>query len=114
MRLRLGSAEWVILSACNTGGATSDREALSGLVRAFFFAGARSALASHWSVDDRATQALMTAVFSGRAGAPTRAEALRRGMLSLIDGARGQTAYFAHPFAWAAFVLVGEGAGPAH
>jgi len=80
-------------------------------VRAFFFAGARTLLVSHWSIDDRATQALMTAVFRRYARAPTvaRAEALRQGILALMAGAQGQTAYFAHPFAWAPFFLVGEG-----
>ena len=38
-----------------------------------------------------------------------RAEALRQGVLALIAGANGPTAYFAHPFAWASFFLVGEG-----
>jgi CHAT domain-containing protein len=45
-------ADWVILSACNTaaGGASDNAEALSGLARAFFYAGARSLLVSHWAV----------------------------------------------------------------
>jgi CHAT domain-containing protein len=37
-----------------------------------------------------------------------RSEVLREGMLALMNSARGDTAYFAHPFAWAAFFLVGE------
>jgi len=111
MRLTLASTEWVILSACNTGAADGSGEGLSGLARAFFFAGAPTLLVSHWSVDDRATQALMTAIFqrwAARAGA-SRADALRQGMLALMQQARGPTAYFAHPFAWAPFFLVGEG-----
>jgi hypothetical protein len=44
-------ADWVILSACNTAAAEAlGAEALSGLARAFFFAGARSLLVSHWPV----------------------------------------------------------------
>ena len=49
--LRL-DADWVILSACNTAaGGTQGAEALSGLARAFFYAGARALLVSHWAVD---------------------------------------------------------------
>ena len=45
------NADWVIMSACNTGGGDKSGEALSGLARAFFYAGARALLASHWYVD---------------------------------------------------------------
>ena len=64
-------------------------------------------------MDDRATQALMTAVFRRLAADPAlpRAEALRQGMLALLADAKDDTAYFAHPYAWAPFFLVGEGAG---
>ena len=49
-------ADWVILSAFNTaaGGATNT-EALSGVARAFIYAGGRALLVSHWSVDSLAT-----------------------------------------------------------
>ncbi len=111
LSLKLNNADWVILSACNTAAPGGSGEGLSGLVRAFFFAGAPSLLVSHWSVDDRATQALMTEVFQRYAKDKTmpRAEALRQGMLTLMAKAKGETAYFAHPFAWAPFFLVGEG-----
>jgi CHAT domain-containing protein len=54
----------------------------------------------------------MTAVFQRYAADPNipRAEALRQGMLRLMRDAQGGTAYFAHPYAWAPFVLVGDGA----
>ena len=108
--LKLTNTDWVILSACNTAGADGSGEGLSGLARAFFFAGAKSLLVSHWSVDDRATQGLMTQVFRRYAHATvaSRSEALRQGMLALMESAKGETAYFAHPFAWAPFFLVGE------
>ena len=113
LALKLDSAEWVILSACNTAAPGGSGEGLSGLVRAFFFAGARSLLVSHWSVDDRATQSLMTEIFQRYARDKTvaRSEALRQGMLALLAKAKGETTYFAHPFAWAPFFLVGEGGG---
>lgn len=107
------NADLVVLSACNTAGAGADGgEALSGLARAFFYAGARSVLASHWAVDSAATVALVTRAAaemrSARAGG--RAEAFRRAMLARIDSAETGAA---HPARWAPFVLVGEGASDA-
>jgi CHAT domain-containing protein len=112
--LTLPQASWVVLSACNTAADDGSGEALSGLARAFFHAGAASLLVSQWSVDDVATRVLMTEVFRRHASDPTflRAEALRQGMLAVITRAQGKTAYFAHPYAWAPFVLVGEGGTP--
>lgn len=54
-------ADWVILSACNTGaGGAQEAEALSGLAQAFFYAGTRALLVSHWAVDSVATVNLIT------------------------------------------------------
>jgi hypothetical protein len=102
-------ADWVILSACNTAaGDDLEAEALSGLARAFFYAGSRALLASHWYVDSEAAVALVTRAFAeinAQAGVG-RAEALRRAMLALV----GQGGRLAHPAIWAPFVVVGEGA----
>lgn len=103
-------ADWVVLSACNTaaGGATN-AEALSGLGRAFIYAGARSLLVSHWAVDSDATVKLITGAVREMSRDPKvgRAEAMRRSMLALIDKGSGEEA---HPAFWAPFVVVGEGA----
>ena len=103
-------ADWVVLSACNTaaGGAVS-AEALSGLARAFIYAGARALLVSHWAVYSKATQKLLTATLDemARDAKAGRAEALRRAMLVLIDKGTPEEA---HPAFWAPFVVVGEGA----
>jgi CHAT domain-containing protein len=107
-RLKL-DADWVILSACNTAaGEARGAEALSGLARAFFYAGARALLVSHWYVNSDATVALIKGAFEQLKAAPKfgRAEALRRSMLALIDKGPER---FAHPAAWAPFVVVGEG-----
>src|SRR5262249_31936485 len=99
-------ADWVILSACNTAaGDTKGAEALSGLARAFFYAGARSLLVSHWEVASESTVKLITkAVVELRTNPEIgRADALRRSILSMIDS--GKT-YEAHPAFWAPFVLV--------
>ena len=102
-------ADWVILSACNTAAGGADgAEALSGLARAFFYAGARALLVSHWSVYSDATVKLITGAVSTMAADKSigRAEAMRRSMLALID--KG-TPDEAHPAYWAPFVVVGEG-----
>ena len=102
--LRL-NADWVVLSACNTAaGAGQGAEALSGLARAFFYAGARALLVSHWAVYSDAAVVLTTKTFSTLAASPKigRAEAFRTAMLSLI--AEGKP-----PSHWAPFVVVGEG-----
>jgi CHAT domain len=96
-------------------GESDDTFAKSGLARAFFFASAPSLLVSQWSVDDSATQNLMAGVLSGYAADPTltRARALQLGMLRLMrQQAHGDHAYFAHPFSWAPFFIVGEGGSP--
>jgi CHAT domain-containing protein len=103
-------ADWVVLSACNTaaGGATN-AEALSGLGRAFIYAGARSLLVSHWAVDSDATVKLITGAVREMSRDPKvgRSEAMRRSMLALIDKGSKEEA---HPAFWAPFVVVGEGA----
>jgi CHAT domain-containing protein/tetratricopeptide (TPR) repeat protein len=103
-------ADWVILSACNTAGAQSENvEALSGMARAFFYAGARALLVSHWEVGSDAAVKLTTRAFDELKAHPKigRAEAFRRSMKELIE--RGSLAE-AHPSQWAPFVVVGEGA----
>ena len=58
------NADFVVLSACNTAaGDKPGAEALSGLARAFFYAGARSLIVSNWEVDSESTVALMTGLF---------------------------------------------------
>lgn len=109
---QLPQVDWVILSACNTAGSDGSGQGLTGLARAFFFAGAKALLVSHWSVDDRATQTLMTQIFRlfGRDHTLSKSAALREGMLALMEeGKTGTFPYFSHPYAWAPFFLVGMG-----
>jgi CHAT domain-containing protein len=99
-------ADWVVLSACNTAaGSEVGADALSGLARAFFFAGAKALLVSHWAVNSDATVALTTGTFRTLAQNPKlgRAEAFRQTMLVMIDAGLA-------PALWAPFVIVGEGA----
>jgi len=98
-------ADWVILSACNTAAGDGDGQALSGLARAFFYAGARSLMVSHWPVASDAAVRLATRAISEVASDPrtSRAEALRRAMVAEIQ-AGGRRA---DPANWAPFIVVG-------
>lgn len=94
-------------AACNTAsGDGQASEAVSGLGRAFFFAGTRFLLVSHWAVETVSARLLTTGLFRQQAAQPAmlRAEALRQSMLGLMQ----QPAY-AHPAFWAAFSLNGDG-----
>ncbi len=105
----------MVLSACNTAGGGDDKnsEALSGLARAFFYAGARALLVSHWYVDSRAAVQLTTSAFAELEKSPQigRAEALRRAMVAAMHDAGRPKSWTpaAHPAVWAPFELVGEG-----
>lgn len=105
------NADWVVLSACNTvAGDRPGAEALSGLARAFFYAGARALLVSHWAVASDAATRLTTATFDVIKSEPGigRAEALRRAMLAYLDDtANPDNAY---PAFWGPFSIIGEGA----
>jgi CHAT domain-containing protein len=101
------NADWVVLSACNTAGADGKaQEALSGLARGFFYAGSRSLLVTHWSVESESAMLLTTRTFEAYKTHPDmrRAEALRQAMLQTMKDKR-----FAHPAFWAPYALVGEG-----
>jgi CHAT domain-containing protein/tetratricopeptide (TPR) repeat protein len=102
-------AEWVILSACNT--ATDDGSGNGGLgplARAFFFAGARNILASHWPVSDDVAPLLITRTLALEQGGATRAEAFQLAAREIRENKAHPD--WAHPFYWAPFVLIGDGA----
>ncbi len=113
------NADWVVLSACNTGaGEGAGAEAVSGLGRAFFYAGTRALLVSNWPVETTSAKALITDLFRRQSADPalSRAEALRQSMLALIDGdgyvdpKSDKTVFsYAHPLFWAPFSLIGDG-----
>ena len=103
------NADWVVLSACNTAaGEEIGAEALSGLARSFFYAGARSLLVSHWPVYSDAAVRLATRAFAELDPDRKiwRAEALQRAMKTLMTDRSDPRN--AHPLVWAPFVLVGE------
>ncbi len=117
LALRL-NADWVVLSACNTGsGAGAGAEAASGLGRAFFYAGTRALLVTNWSVHSQSARDLTTDLFrrQNADAALTRSEALRRAMTTLMDGpgytdTSGKTVFaYAHPLFWAPYSIIGDG-----
>ncbi len=111
-------ADWVVLSACNTGtGAGAGAEAASGLGRAFFYAGTRALLVTNWSVNSQSARELVTDLFRRQAIDPkiTRGEALRQAMVAMIDrggynDAAGKMLFsYAHPLFWAPYSIIGDG-----
>ena len=117
LKLKL-NADWVVLSACNTGAADgAGAEAVSGLGRAFFYAGTRAILVSMWPVETTSARNLTTRLFQYQKEGKefSRTSALRKSILELIDGpglkdnATGKiVASYAHPLFWAPFIIVGD------
>ena len=101
------NADWVLLSACNTASPDGgNAEGLSGLARAFLFAGARSLLVSHWRVSDAATAVIIGGLFDAGRGQASKAQALRRASLAVLDDATDPE--FSDPASWAPFVVIGS------
>jgi|GEM_PF-1727888 len=120
-------ADMVVLSACNTGsnahgkaqkegdpsgdkpGANSvsagGGEALGGLVTSFVQAGARNVVVSNWEVDSVTTAKLMITLFQQKQ--VSQAEALANAERVLMNEPR-----HSHPYYWAPFTVVGDGARP--
>jgi CHAT domain-containing protein len=114
------SADWVILSACNTAGSDGEpgADSLSGLARAFLYAGAHALLVSHWRVFDDSTAALTVQTLALQRAHPKlgKAQALQMAMREVRTGHRadgsalpGWKPEWAHPAYWAPFVLIDAG-----
>ncbi|MGE5150776.1 MAG: CHAT domain-containing protein, partial [Rhodospirillaceae bacterium] len=111
-------ADWVVLSACNTGAAEgAGAEAASGLGRAFFYAGTRAILLTNWSVHSQSARKMVSDLFRRQEQQPalSRAEALRQAELALMDGpgftddTGKQLFSYAHPLFWAPYTIMGDG-----
>ncbi len=107
--LDLRGVDWVVLSACHSGvGESWAREGVLGMQRAFHLAGARTVIASQWSVDDDATRDWMRALYQARAhGATSAAQAMGDASRAVL-AARRHGHQSTHPFYWAAFTASGE------
>lgn len=96
--------ELLVMSACQT--ATGDKRAALGIAGVAVRSGARSTLATLWSVKDNSTVRLMDEFYNQLANpsiSTTKAEALRQAQISLINSDD-----FKHPFYWSPFILVGN------
>ena len=106
-REEIGNAqpiELLVMSACQT--ASGDKRAALGIAGVAVRSGARSTIATLWSVKDESTVVLMDEFYQQLATASsstTKAEALRQAQISLIHSSD-----FNHPFFWSPFVLVGN------
>jgi CHAT domain-containing protein len=114
------SADWVVLSACNTASSegTSGADSLSALASAFLYAGAKALLASHWRVEDDVTAALTVETLRTWRTHPalTRAEAMQMALRAVRTGGRadgttvdGWSDTWTHPGSWAPFSLIAAG-----
>jgi CHAT domain-containing protein/Tfp pilus assembly protein PilF len=100
-RLQL-NADLVVLSACETGkGRLYAGEGVTGLARAFLYAGSRGVVASLWAVDDRETATFMAHLYGGLKDGQPAPDALRAAKLEMIRAQKP-------PVFWAPFILIGE------
>ncbi len=126
----LRNVDLVVLSACQTGlgGTLGNGEEILGFGYQIQRAGAKSAIASLWSVDDGGTQALMTSFYDHLQQGQGKSEALRQAQIALITEnqqalAANQRGFaetfrealpslpnsYSHPYYWSSFILIGNG-----
>ena len=110
-QLRDNPVELLTLSACQCANSDDQERAALGIAGIAVKAGARSALAALWSVDEQATLQLMTDFYAELSRPPSadrksqtsKAQALRAAQIKML---RGQQ--FNHPYHWAGFLLIGN------
>ncbi|MEO1791334.1 MAG: CHAT domain-containing protein [Cyanobacteria bacterium J06629_19] len=97
-----GLLDLIVLSACQTG--SGDERSTLGLAGVTIRAGADTAVASLWSVDDESTADLITYFYQNWDSGLSKAEALRQAQITVMQDRR----YLRHPAYWSAFMLVGD------
>lgn len=97
------NADLVVLSACQTGNGILERaEGPMGLARPFFYAGARSVIASLWSINDKTTVFFMKEFYRNLVEGYAAGKALQLTKIRMLNSA------WSHPFYWAGFILNGD------
>jgi len=103
------NADFVVLSACNTAApdGTPGAEGLSGLARAFLYAGSRALMVTHWAVISDAAVKMTTNIFAAisKKEQLSISQAHQQSTLKLINDK--ENVYYAHPLFWAPFMIVG-------
>jgi CHAT domain-containing protein/Tfp pilus assembly protein PilF len=96
------NASLVVLSACETAlGELKRGDEITGLTRAFIYAGTPSIITTLWKVNDRASYELMREFYRNLKAGHNKAEALRQAQLTTLER-------YPHPYYWAAYQLTGE------
>ena len=102
--INLNHVNLLVLSACQSGlGDISYSEGVFGLQRGFKLAGVKSIIMSLWEVEDKATELLMTNLYSNLAEGQNLRDALMNAQLYLRTYNDG---YYDNPKYWAAFILL--------
>ncbi|MGB3788852.1 MAG: CHAT domain-containing protein [Phormidesmis sp.] len=102
---QLSDVDLVVFSACQTATSVdAEGKEILGLGFQMQQAGAGSAIAALWAVDDNSTAALMGEFYAALQSGKSKAQALQQAQTQLIKSRR-----FSHPNAWAAFILIGNG-----
>jgi CHAT domain-containing protein/tetratricopeptide (TPR) repeat protein len=106
--LDLRSVDWVVLSGCETGvGPVQNGEGVLGLRRTFATAGARTLIASLWSVEDHAARRWVRALYEARIAGASTVDAVRGASAELLVSQR-RSSRGTHPYVWGAFVAAGD------
>jgi CHAT domain-containing protein/tetratricopeptide (TPR) repeat protein len=106
--LDLSTVDWVVLSACQSGvGLDWPLEGSVGMRRAFRLAGARTVIASQWSISDQSTREWMRALYAARAAGEHSAGGALAAACREVLSARRRAHLDTHPFRWAAFTATG-------
>jgi CHAT domain-containing protein/Tfp pilus assembly protein PilF len=99
------NARMIVLSACESGLGKEERgEGVTGLTRAFMYAGSPAVVVSLWSVDDEGTMELMKRLYGNiLEKGLSKERSIRDAKLDMLKNTK-----FRHPFFWGAFVIYGE------